>query len=196
MLERKTLAGLKLQQLFAMPLAVCVLFFSGIVAAEEYEMKGRVVYFGGSVGIPKVKVEVKYSKEGVPRITRETNGNGEYSFKVPVYQERVWITYTPENPSDLTGAARDEGVPNSANPKDLDTIGLVRKRQACGDKVAARTAAWNSLRYVMTGGQPTVAEQFFKGLYLEKCSMMVEVLKEDQSLAQALRMKGIRTWTE
>jgi len=161
------------------------------LAQDSYKMKGRVVEFGGDRAIPKVRVDVKYSPDGRTEFSTKTDKNGEYTFNVPTFQDRIWIRYTPDNLNEY-GTEGRENVANSAHPKDLDTMGLVRKDQAC-EKI--NIVVWGSVRFVLAGGEKKVAE-FFPQSILEKCAGSLESLKRDQNLVKELKrlemMKGTR----
>jgi hypothetical protein len=167
--------------------------FSADLNAEtgKYKMKGRVVKFGGDIGIDNVEVRVKYSKDGNVEIEPppKTKDGGNYDFEVPIRQDKVWIEYIPEDTTIFEPAGRS-AVKNSANPKDLDTIGLVMKNQACAIPSAARAAAWNSVEFLWAGGDMAEAVGFPQALKKEGCNSAFGAVREDKELL--LRMEELK----
>jgi hypothetical protein len=160
-----------------------VIYFVPVTFAEDvYKMKGRVVEYGGNIGIPEVTVDVRYSPDGRIQFSKKTDENGEYTFNIPVFQDHIWIAYTPENLNEY-GTDGRENVANSADPKDLDTMGLVKKKQACGK---SNIVVWGSVRFVLAGGGKKVAE-VFPQLIFEKCAGSVESVRKDQKLVKELK---------
>jgi hypothetical protein len=173
-----------------------ILFFPSILMAQQYQMKGRVVKYGGSEGIAGVKVEVRYSEKGkVEEKDSTKEPNGDYRFSVPISEERVWITYTPDDPKKYSAEGR-AGVPNSADPKDLDTIGLVSKEEACVNGTAAIVAAWGAMRYLQGGGNREVVESFSEELRKANCVNFVKAVRNDPRLVDSLKNIGIYKWTQ
>ncbi len=167
---------------FVLVTLINVIYFVPVTLAEDvYKMKGRVVEFGGNIGISKVTVDVRYSLHGRTEFSKKTDENGEYTFNIPVFQDLIWIAYSPDNLNDY-GTDGRENVANTANPKDLDTIGLVKKKQACEK---SNIVVWGSVRFVLAGGEKKVAE-VLPQLIFEKCAGSVESVRKDQKLVKEL----------
>lgn len=150
--------------------------------AEEYKMQGRVVHAGGNRGIDGVKVEIRYAKDAKAEKETSTKEGGAYHFTVPVSKSYVWITYTPKDTTVLSTDARSD-VPNNANPKDLDTIGLVDKDQAHKNIRAALNAFQGAVRYVSAGGDVKSARQFVMFTEPNKYKAAFAVMRKNPELS-------------
>jgi hypothetical protein len=140
-----------------------------------------------------VEVKVKYSKTGKVEIERKTKNRGNYDFAVPITQNKIWIEYIPPDTNEYEPSGRSR-VKNSANPKDLDTIGLVMKKQACTEPAAALAAAWNTVEFVRAGGNIAITVGFPQALAKDNCATAFKAVWDDEDLISELKELKLTEW--